>query len=207
MSCIQKIREDFYVTQVESIPSLDGPGIIVFSKGEMKKAKKTVVINRLVFESRRIVLEVAGTSKESNQVYDAVLSSIDTVAGIDSSQLREPIITSDTAQCIVTLDFDFQSLFRDSLVEFMNNRVKRQATSKIVKALVVPRAAEFEISYEITDDAVSKNRVTFSPKRLVIAPREGMPREARRYFISSPFDSDTHLKLIRELEAEISKTN
>jgi hypothetical protein len=47
---------------------------------------------------------------------------------------------------------------------------------------------------------VSESRIGITPKKLTIGLRPGTNGEAKRYFLSSPFDSDTHLSLIREKE-------
>lgn len=206
-SCIEKIRGDLSISEIETHPLIDGTSPIIFLKGEMKEGNRIIVINRIVVEPRRIILEVAGTSKEANQVYDVLLSSIDSAADIDSGKLRVPLLIAETTQCVATLDFHFESLFDNSFIELLNSRVKKEATSKRAKGSVRPLAVEVEISYEIKDETLIENRISMTPKKFVVAPRAGAPLEARRYFLSSPFDSDTHLKLARALEETISKTS
>ena len=206
-SCIERIRGDLSVSQIESTPFIEGIGPIIFLRGEIKEGNRIIVINRIVVDPRRIILEVVGTSKEANQVYDVLLSSIDSAADIDSGKLRVPLLIAETTQCVATLDFHFESLFDNSFIELLNSRVKKEATSKRAKGSVRPLAVEVEISYEIKDEILIENRISMTPKKFVIAPRAGAPSEARRYFLSSPFDSDTHLKLVRALEETVSKTS
>ncbi len=206
-SCIERIRSDLSVGEIEPGPFVGVIGPILFLRGEIKEGDKIIVINRLTIEPRRILLEVAGTSKEANQVYNVLLSSLDSAIGIDSGKLQSPLITSETTQCSATLDFPFWLIFNNSLIEFLNNEVKKKATGKIAKASVSPLLAEVEINYEIMDKTILDNKITMSPKKLTIAARTGTTLEARKYFISSPFDSDTHLKLVRDLEKAITKTN
>ena len=206
-SCIEKIRDDLSVVEIEPGPFIDGIGPIVFRRGEIKKGNGIIVINRIVVEPRRIILEAAGTSKETKRVYDAFLSSIDAVTNIDSVKLRVPLLVAEITQCVATLDFHFESLFNSSFIEFLNSSVKKKATSKTAKGSIRPLVAEVEISYQMEDETLIENRISMSPKRFVIAPRTGAPLEARRYLISSPFDSDTHLKLVRDLEKVITQTS
>lgn len=206
-SCIERIRGDLSVSQIESTPFIEGIGPIIFLRGEIKEENRIIIVSRIVVDPRRIILEVVGTSKEANQAYEVLLSSIDSVADIDSDRLRVPLLIAETTQCVATLDFHFESLFNNSFIELLNSRVKKEATSKIAKGSVRPLATEVEISYEIQDETLIENRISMSPKKFVIAPRAGAPLEARRYFTASPFDSDTHLKLVRDLEKAITKTS
>lgn len=206
-SCIEKIRGDLSVSQIESTPFIGGIGPIIFLRGEIKEENRVIVINRIAVEHRRIILEVVGTSKETDHVYDVLLSSIASVADIDLGRLQIPLLIAETTQCVATLDFPFESLFSNSFIELLNSRVKKEATSKIAKGSVRPLVAEVEISYQIKDETLIKHSISMSPKKFTIAPRTGIPLEARRYFLSSPFDSDTHLNLVRDLEEAITRTS
>ncbi len=206
-SCIERIRADLSIGEIEPVSFVGGTGPVIFRRGEIKGGNRIIVINGMTIEPRRILLEVAGTSKEAHQVYNALLSSIDSEIGIDSGKLQSPLITSEKTQCSATLDFPFWSLFNNSFIEFLNSEVKKKATSKIAKGSVSPLLAEAEISYQITDKTITENKIGMSPKRFTIALRAGTTLEARRYFLSSPFDSDTHLKLVRYLERAITKTS
>ena len=206
-SCVEKIRDDLSVSQIEPAPFIDGAGSIIFLRGEIKEGNRIIVINRIAVESRRIILEVAGTSKETNQVYDVLLSSIASVADVDLESLRLPLLLAETTQCVATLGFNFEVLFNNSFIEFLNGRVKKEATSKIAKGSVRPLVAVTEITYQIKDETLTKNKISMNSKQFAIAPRPGTPLEARRYVLSSPFDSDTHLKLVRDLEEAITKTS
>ena len=210
-TCIERIRQDLSVSEIGPVPMIGGPGPIVFLKGEIKQkdkvVDKVVVINRVAVEPRRILLEVVGTSNHANQVYDALLSSMHAAAKIDLETLRAPLLMAETTQCVATLDFNFESLFSAAFMQVLSNRLKKEATSKVARGSVAPVLAEAEISYEIKDASLTQNRITMSPKKFTIAPRAGTPLESRRYLLSSPFDSDTHLEVFRELEEAITKSN
>jgi hypothetical protein len=145
---------------------------------------------------------VAGTSSEANEVYDTLISSINAV-GVDGAKLKVPLVMSETTQCSATLDFTIDSLLDRSFMRFVNTRVKREATTGQAKGTLSPRAIELEIGYDVKDKAVIENKITLAPKKLVIAAREGSPQEARRYLLSSPFDSDTHFRVFGDLEKAI----
>jgi len=202
-SCVGKIREALSIDEVEVRPFIDGKGIIVFRRGELRREKRVIVVNKIEVDPRRIIVEVEGTSKDGNEVYEAFLLAVAVVANVDPESLRAPFLVAETTQCVVTLDFTFDSLFSGAFVEFLNKRVEKEASSDVAKASVRPLAATVEITYEITARALIDNKITMNPKQFSIAPRPGAPLDARKYLISSPFNSDTHLKLVDELNKAI----
>ena len=203
-SCIQRLKSDLCLDEVDIAPFSPGGERTTFTRGEVTEKGKIVAINRISIEPRRVLLEVAGTSQEANQIYTLLLKSIESATCTNLAKLETPLILSETTQCVATLDFPFDSLLDSSFAEFIYGRVTKVATSNIARASIRPALAEFEISYDVKAQTVIKNKITLSPKRLTIAPRANTPIEERRYFISSPFDSDTHLKLIRDLERLIA---
>ena len=206
-SCVEKIREKFSIGAVEVRPFAEGKDIIVFRRGELRREKRIIVVNKIEVDPRRVIVEVEGTSKDGNEVYEAFLSVVAAVVTDALQSLRAPLLVAETTQSVVTLDFTFDSLFSTVFTKFLKSRVKKEASSKFARASVTPLAAMVEIQYEITDKALVDNKITMNPKQFSITPRPGAPFEAKKYLISSPFDSDTHLKLIDELNKAIASTN
>lgn len=202
-SCVEKIREALSVGEVEVRPFSEGKDIIVFRRGELRREKRVIVVNKIEVDPRRMIVEVKGTSRDGNEVYEAFLSTIAAVANVDSESLRLPLLVAETTQCVITLDFTFDSLFSSAFVEFLKRKVEKEASSKMAKASVRPLAVTAEITYEITDKALTDNKITMNPKQFSIVPRPGAPLDARKYLISSPFDSVTHLKLVNALNKAI----
>ena len=203
-SCVEKIKDTLSISEVGVLPSIEGKNIIVFSKGELKENNELVVINKVEVDPRRIIIEVAGTSKAGNKVYELFMSSLTALTNLDLESLRSPLLFAETSKCVVTLDFAFEELFNHSFTEFLNDRVEKAATNNVAEGLVRPLAAIAEITYQIKDETLVKNRIGMNPKQLTIAPRPGAPLDERKYIISSPFNSDTHMKLIEELNKAIT---
>ncbi len=205
-SCVEKIKDTLSISEVGVLPPIEGKAIIVFRKGELKENNELVVINKVEVDPRRIIIEVAGTSKAGNKVYELFMSSLTALTNLDLESLRSPLLLAETTRCVVTLDFAFEELFNHSFTEFLNDRVEKAATNNVVEGLVRPLAAITEITYQIKDEALVKNKISMNPKQLTIAPRPGAPLDERKYIISSPFNSDTHMKLIEELNKAITGT-
>jgi hypothetical protein len=204
-SCIEKVKNDFKLDEVELGPPLVGKDSIVFTRGEIKEKSNTLMINRILIEPRKIILEAAGTSRECAQIYSQLVKSIEVATGIDLTDLESPLVLSETTRCVVKLDFGFESLLDNSFADFVYRKVAETATSDVAEASVRPILAEFEVGYHVKSKSLIDNQVGLSAKRLTIGPRAGVPLEERRFFISSPFDSDTHLKLIGDLEKMITR--
>ena len=207
-SCVERIRDTLSISEVGVLPSIEGKDVIVFRKGELKENNELVVINKVEVEPRRIIIEVAGTSKAANKVYELFMSSLTALTNIDLGSLQSPLLLAETTRCVVTLDFTFEELFNRSFTEFLNKKVEKEATNDVAQGLVRPLAAIVEINYVIKDKALLNNKIGMNPKQLTIAPRPGAPLDERKYVISSPFNSDTHIRLIEELnKAIVSKLN
>ena len=206
-SCVEKIRDALSVGGVELRPSIEGKEIFVFRKGELRRENRLTVINKIEVDPRRIIVKVEGTSKDGNEVYEAFLSTVAEVANVGLEDLRTPLLVAETTQCVVTLDFALSALFNSAFVEFLNEKVEQKAYSNLAKTSVRPVATAAEITYEITDKILIDNKISMNPKQFNIAPRPGAPLDAKKYVISSPFDSDTHLKLIEELNKVIARTD
>ena len=200
-SCIDKVRNAFSIGEVELRPFIEGKQIIVFGKGELRTEKSLIVLNKVEVDPRRIILEVNGTSNNGDEIYESFLSVISSVASIDLPTLRTPLFVAQTTQCVLALDFASDALFSTSFTDFLNRNVRKEANSKAAKASVRPLAAIAEISYEITDKTLLDNNITLNSKQFSISPRPGAPLNTKKYVISSPFDSDTHLKLIKKLNS------
>lgn len=203
-SCVEKIRDALSVGEIEARPFIEGRHVITFRRGELKNENRIIAINKVEVEPRRIIIEVEGTSKEGNQVYEVFLSSVLAVASVDLESLRMPLLVAQTTRCVVTLAFTFDALFSNAFIEFLNRKVEKEASNNAAKGSVRPLTAAAEITYQIRDKALIDNNISMNPKQFSIAPRAGAPLDARKYVTSSPFDSDTHLKLVEELNKAVA---
>jgi len=203
-SCVEKVKDTLSISEVGALPFSEGKDVIVFRKGELKENNELVVINKVEVDPRRIIIEVAGTSKAGNKVYELFMSSLTALTNLDLESLRSPLLLAETTRCVATFDFTFEELFNRSFVEFLNKKVNKEATNDVAEGSIRPLAAITEISYRVKDEALINNKISMNPKRLTVAPRPGAPLDERKYVISSPFDSDTHMKLIEELNKAIT---
>lgn len=203
-SCVEKIRDALSVGEIEARPFIEGKNIIIFRRGELKTENELIVVNKIEIDPRRIIIEVGGTSKEATQVYEVLLSSLAATTNLNLDHLRMPLLIAETTRCVVALDFTFNALLSNAFIMFLNSKVEKEASDKIARGSVRPMAVAAEITYQIIDKALIDNNISMNPKQFTIAPRPGAPSDAKKYVISSPFDSDTHLKLIARLNKAIT---
>ena len=81
-SCVESIKDTLSISEVGVLPSVDGKDVIVFRKGEIKEGNELVVINKVEVDPRRVIIEVAGTSKVGNRVYELFISSLAVLTSI-----------------------------------------------------------------------------------------------------------------------------
>jgi hypothetical protein len=206
-SSVEKIKDELSISEIEVRPFLEGKDIFIFRRGELRIDSKLVIINKIEVDHRRIIVDIDGTSEQANKVYESFLVAIAGVSNSDLGALRVPILLAEMTQCVLTLDFSFEALFNSAFVTFLKQKVKKEASSSLAMASVRPFAAAAEITYDIVDNILIDNKITMSPKQFSITPRPGAPLNARKFVVSSPFDSDTHLKLIKELNKIIAGTD
>lgn len=203
-SFFEKVGKSLAMNEIGTLPSIDGKDSVSFRKGELKESDESIIINKIDIEPRRIIIEVAGTSKNANKVYERLLTLLKELSVTDLDSLEQPLLLAETTRCIAVLDFSFEEIFNNTFISFLENKVEKQASiSDVAEVVVQPLAAIAEISYKIKSDVLINNRITMNSKQFTIAPRPGAPLSDRKYVISSPFDSDTHIKLVQTLNRSL----
>jgi len=195
----QRIQKAFGFKPAEQ-PWPIPPGItlpIELGGGSLKRGRTEIVIEALVIEPRRILTRILGTSEDSAFFYSR-LSSL--IQAVDTSfRGKKPVVEISETSCTAALDIDFNSLFSDRMAEFLA-LLAREAATKQAKATAAPFRFRARIGYEIEDGQLAAHDVKLLPKELGIERRVDTPPESNKYFTQSPLDSDSHLRILRELE-------
>lgn len=176
--------------------------------GEFKYDNKIFPIDLLTIQKRKISFQIQANSKIADIFFNTISKLL---AGIDPTGLYKKntfIFKTTETTCVVTLNFDYRDIFSKKMNAFLNNKVSKACTTvigDIAKVQVFPRSLAFNVNYIVTDKKLLDSKITISPKLLVIEPRVGVPLEERRFYTSSPTDSETHLRLIEQLEKVFEK--
>ena len=186
------------------LPKL-GSDKLQLSKGELKTEEKIIPIINLEIEPTKISFRVNGSSSDANIFYQAIAEIIISCQGDKLSNSIEPLVCVEQTTCIVELDLDIKSCLSDSILQFAGNNLIHATSNDNAASFLKGFKLSFEIGYNINDSMLKDKGVTFLPKYFTVEPRIGTSLKEKKYFTSSPTDSDTHIRLIKELEARLKE--
>jgi hypothetical protein len=173
----------------------------VFQDGTIEHQGSIVPITWASFHDRRILIQVLGDSGAAHAAYSAiseVLTELD--PGFRSAT---PLVATDETWCAAQLDFEWTALLNPALVEHVSERV-REFSSEQVGRFIKGVNVRFTLGIEIKRKDLSERGITLFDQSIIVEPRADVPLSERTYNTHSPCDSDTHLRLVSELEAKLS---
>lgn len=181
------------------------PKVIKFSGGSVNIDNESFLIKSLNFDERKIVLIIEASSDRADRVFDAIGEEL---KGIDRYKNFSPsnyLIKTEETECAVHLDIDYCRFFSRKFLSFVKKSITKypqQPLSKVRK--VTLKSLSFEISFK-QDEILEDMRISIVPKPFVIEPRVATREEDKIFYTRSPYDSETHLRLLRELESFFTK--
>lgn len=202
---VKAVVDAFGFSSSTTVPaSGDNPPALEFAGGSLGVDGREVLVEAIRIEPRRIVTTAFAASRECDQVYaymKGVLEGLDPVGGFAGA---EPSTLVQETACTATLDVPFDAFFADAVRRFSADLPRSLSTPF---ARVISRHARFaiEVRYMLTDESLILQGITLNPKAVIIEPRAGTAPESSRYFTASPTDSETHLRLVQELESALSR--
>ena len=161
---------------------------------------KPLLVEEVTIEERRIITRVQGTTKETTSVYEEIKKVLEQVN--EDRSIKELLCTHETASSVV-LSVPFERVFSQPFLNFLNKSATKHIGSPWAEHYLAPTGLRFRIQYKLTDDTLVKNHIALAPKELVIEPRSQSALEDQLYWITSPTDTDTHFKLIDDLEKSL----
>jgi hypothetical protein len=181
---------------------------LTLANGMVEIGKRAIHVLNLILEPRRMVLQIQGRTSDANaaaESFSAELAKL--VPDPKREKLLQPILVNDETACVATLDIDFSDLFASPLAKLVEGEAKRMLSDRYVSAKSISfKNLSFEVRYDPADSSLEEHEVGVVSKALTIEPRLGASLQERRFFVSSPTDSETHLALMGILESEISKS-
>ena len=176
---------------------------IIFRNGSFKIDSDTppIVVQEMRINARRIIVQVEGSSAVANQAYywlKELCSRFD-----ENFRDAEPTLLTEETGSVVELDFDWSSLLNPGLVAAADAFVARSVDTP-VRQYVKTVSVQILIGTRI-DDTLTDAGIVTAEKPLTIEPRIDVPLSDHVFFTRSPADSETHLALIRDLEARLTK--
>jgi hypothetical protein len=163
---------------------------------------RSILIPSVAIEERRIVVKVQGTSEEATSLYEEVRKKLEDLN--ENRPIRETLCTHETV-CSVVLDAAFERVFSQSFLQFIKQTATKYTKNPWSENYIVPADLKFTVRYKVIDDSLVRNHIALASKELVIEPRTQSAIEDQLYWIKSPTDTDTHFKLIDDLERALSE--
>lgn len=198
---IKQLKERYHFGGQEIPIPLQLPGspkVIIFQMGEVKIEDSSTVIDRLQFEGRKMILEVAGSSSVSDKVFLDIADFVNEMVGNVSLSEEKRLTKTQETKCNVTLEIDYWDVFSDKMKRFIKDDLREAFDRPVFETN--PSKLTFEIIFDQDINLLQKQRIQFSPKSFTIEPREGIPFDEHVFYTCSPFDSEVHLRLVETLE-------
>ena len=181
---------------------------IVMHSGEFLHDKKIFPIEQLAIDQTGITFGMNSDSKIAGKFYQVISDLLNNVSKEKEFNKEIPLVKSTITSCIVTLDFDHKDLFSSKLNSFLAKETSKSCASvvnNVAKVSIAPRSLSFDVNYAVTDKSLLDRGVSINTKQIAIEPRIGTALKDRRFYTTSPTDSETHLKLLSELEKKFKK--
>jgi len=176
---------------------------IVFKNGEYQHKNKPYLIELLSIEPRRILIHMCSNSKIADSFFTNLRDLLISLDLREGKSTYKPLLKSEETECVVKFDFCYKDIFKNSPIYDFNDYLTKNITSHACKIEVLPSALRFRISYLQLPDSLKKQKVTLDEKYFVIEIRTRTSYEDQIYFTFSPTDTETHFKLLNELEKRI----
>jgi hypothetical protein len=175
---------------------------IVFESG----SHEDVVIDRVAFSDRRLVLKVLGSSADADRFHGALWSAfMKEATGVDTRPPKPVLFFQETA-CSVTLDADVLSFLAPSVARFVKKDLLAVTSNDVAVTSLTNLNLRFELSYKAKIDLLDSHKIGLANKCFVLEPLANTPLSERRYFAESPTDSDTHIRLIESFERAVKQS-
>jgi hypothetical protein len=172
----------------------------VFQNGTIEHSGKIVPITWASFQERRIFIQVLGDSSAAHAAYSAIS---EVLIELDPSfRGAAPVASTEETSCAAQLDFDWTVLFNPALVEYVSQRAQEFSTEQMGR-FIKGVSVRFNLGIEIKRKDLSERGITLFDQSVIVEPRTDTPLSERIYYTYSPCDSDTHLRLVAELEANV----
>lgn len=193
-SRVEKLRDTFAFGAAEVTPA----GEAIFQRGRLLTDGDEIIIQNLQFDDRRVVVGVAGSSEQS----DRVLEALEGILFAGSERLA-PLLVVYEASCTAELDFDWQCLFNEKIVSFIEDDVRSSASVLGIKPRIPIAGLAISMAYETPSD-LSEYSITLSPKSLSIGLAPKSPPAKRKFLFTSPSRTEEHLRLLETLEKTLT---
>lgn len=173
------------------------PNILQFFDGQYNLEKNKIIVNKLSFEDRKIIIDAASTSAKSNELFSVIARDIIRYDCTNTFNPSDAVLKSEVTSCVAFLDIDYMRIYSNKLKSFVKNNFAPLLTRKYLG--IQPSKMSFIVNFK-PDKELLKEKISLAQKTLTIEPKADIGLEKKIFYSMSPFDSDTHLKLLEQFE-------
>jgi hypothetical protein len=137
-----------------------GPKVILFESGEIELEERRIIINRLNFEDRKMVLEIVGGSADADAIFGEIASNINVLSNQNRLDEGKCIIKTQETNCAVTLDIDFWDVFSGDMKRFIQNDLSQMIALPTLS--INPKKLSFEVTFKQTNEGLQEEGITIS---------------------------------------------
>lgn len=198
-SSLSYIKEMYEFQGVEIKQNPNGLPIIAFQIGVHAGDKGT--IKRVEIEERRMLIEVDGPSSVADEILNELRKYFCELSDCIVDDFLVPVIQARESVIIAKLGFHARELVHPKLLDFVENRVVEDASLKQGDAISNINNVIFRLDYSPKKEKLKDYRITLSRKEFSIGPRDGTSLDEKIFISKAPVDTNTHLKLLEEIES------
>jgi hypothetical protein len=173
---------------------------LIFSQGEFRHKLKTYPVERLIVETRRILITMVAPSKVADAFYESAASIISEFDADKQFDMKGDLLKSEETGCDITLDTDIRQLLSPDFANFLESGALPILGTKSWKPRLRGIRLALDVSYDVTDEKLSTHNINLAPKTIMIQSAPGSPLDQRRYMTFSPTDSDNHMAMLQEID-------
>jgi hypothetical protein len=165
---------------------------------------ESLVIERVHITDRRIVVRVLGSSQAADGFHRVLESALMKASSDEIPAPLKPVLFFQETSCTVTLAVDAMSFLAPPVVRLLGKDLLVSTSSEVAQTAISHLQLKVELAYKPKSDQLDKHKIGLAPKQFVLEPLANTPLSERRFYTSSPTDSDTHARLIEAFERALS---
>lgn len=193
----------FRQVTVEGGEILGSAGVVAIPKGDDGDERKAVPVRVLSLNERKIALIIDGNSSDANQAFAVIRSLMIEVDQGGRFEAASPEVFTQETSCTATLRFPWTALLPEGAATLVQGDLVEAVAEEGAPARI--NGVGFAVRFAFTvDERRSDLGISLADKQFLVEPKLNTRLSDRRYFTTSPTDSETHLRLLRKLERALS---
>lgn len=173
---------------------------LVFMNGKFDAGDRSVLIDRLVIETRRVLLTVNADTAFAQEVFEDLKVFIAEVELRDTDYEYEPVSLTFETQATTEMTIAFLEIFEGSALPTISDKLQSELPSHGAEIDIYPTSVRFRIGYRNPPASLSRSRITLVDKQLVLEIKDKTEPSDHIMQSVSPADSETHLELLATIE-------